>query len=143
MYINTSQKTFVYGTFRWPLRGRLGPGLTRLPRVPITPFSKGDAALEILREFNPSELVGKLYAQGLVSSSNWGQVRPDLVAGTEWYLYFVRVHVHLFFDMQGSGLWEVLHFRNESDDTGLYVAVALRYHPKSIAWVEAQREKKI
>jgi hypothetical protein len=32
-----------------------------------------------------------------------------------------------YFDMEGSGHWTVLHFRTESDETGIYVAVALRY----------------
>jgi hypothetical protein len=141
MYINTSQKTFVYGTFRWPLRGRIGPGITRPPGIPVTAFSKGDTALEILREFNPSELVGKIYAQGL--GSQWAPARPDVVASTDWYAHFSKFHNHVFFDMQGSGLWEVLHYRNESDDTGLYVAVAICYHAKAVPWIDNQRERNI
>jgi hypothetical protein len=45
----------------------------------------------------------------------------------EWYKRFLRDRRGLYFDMQGSGRWEVLHFRNESDESGPYVAVAARF----------------
>jgi len=40
--------------------------------------------------------------------------------------------------MEGSGYWEVVNFRNESDETGPYVAVALKYVPQNSVpkWVQ-------
>jgi hypothetical protein len=40
---------------------------------------------------------------------------------------FAKIGRNLFFEMEGSGRWEVEHFREESDETGPYVAVALKY----------------
>jgi hypothetical protein len=139
MYINSSQKTFVYGTFRWPTRGKIGASLPPPPGIPLMTTGPRDTALEILREFNTSELVGKIYFQ--VPNQPWVPARPDLVAYAPWYVHFARFHAHTYFDMDGSGLWEVLHFRNESDETGLYVAVALRYVGKTFPWVDQQRER--
>src|SRR5215468_5787039 len=45
----------------------------------------------------------------------------------------------IVFDMQGSGPWEVLHFRIESNESGPYVAVALRQFEKGKTppWVKS------
>jgi hypothetical protein len=137
MYV-TPQKTFVYGTFRWPGRGRLSVHSV-LSGVPMKGAARRDTALEILREFSTTELVGKIYVFGL--NNSWLPVQPGSIGGYLWYDHFEKQRTHTYFDMEGSGLWEVLHFRNESDETGLYVAVALRYFPRTYPWIEAQRRK--
>ena len=131
-----SQQTFVYGTFLWP---RKGFGSTLPERI----VSKGepDIALEILREFSASEFVGKLYTKPFAGS--WEVVQFDRIRSTAWYEGFEKMGQHFVFIMQGSGPWEVLHFRPESDETGPYVAVALREFPKdkAPAWVASLRKR--
>ena len=88
-------------------------------------------AIEILREYGANELIGKVYRRG---DNNWVPIEPSQVAHVEWFKWFHKIgkearhHPNIFyFDMEGSGRWIVLHFRNESDETGPYVAVALQY----------------
>lgn len=85
-----------------------------------------DFAIEILREHSATEFTGKLYSRE-GSPISWIPIPPDKVSGFRWYSYFSRTRKWLAFRMEGSSIpWEVLHFRNESDESGLYVAVALR-----------------
>jgi hypothetical protein len=128
------QKTFVYGTFRWPLK-RPG-GLTPPPSRRGEP----DIAMEILREFGASEMVGKIYNRPQFGS--WEPVKPEWLRSSPWYKgYEFMKRQHFVFDMQGSGPWEVLHFRSESDETGPYVAVALKHMSKAPGWLDNQREQ--
>ncbi|HEU0047125.1 MAG TPA: hypothetical protein VFQ43_05935 [Nitrososphaera sp.] len=83
-----------------------------------------DIALELLREFSASEFVGKLYTK--LYSGAWNPAQLDELTKNQWYLGFERNPNQLVFLMQGSGFWEVLHFRRESDESGPYIAVALR-----------------
>ncbi len=115
MYVKTS-RTFVYGELH-PLG--LGRALSR---------SSGDAepefAIEIMREHSANEFVGKLYRKS--SSGNWVPVDPGVLSGPAWRQRFSE-KTPMRFEMAGSGVWKVLHFRTESDETGPYVAIALQY----------------
>jgi hypothetical protein len=114
--MSISKKPFVYGGFRWPQR-KAG--------LPPPPWMD-TFALEILREYSATEFLGKLYSRE-GSPSTWYPLPPDKVSDYRWYVWFSKMHKFLAFRMEGSSVpWEVLHFRNESDETGLYVAVALR-----------------
>jgi hypothetical protein len=132
------QRTFVYGTFRWPTKVAASPsGL--LPPPPLSSPGEPDIALEILREFSSTELIGKIYVRPLYGS--WTPAQWDQVQRSVWYAQHERLPKHFVFDMVGSGLWEVLNFRSESEDTGPYVAVALQYLPTTFPWVIAQRRR--
>jgi hypothetical protein len=82
-------------------------------------------AIEILREFSATELVGKVYVKG--TAAGWEPVDPSALADYEWYKDFKEKGWRLLFDMKPSGRWDVLNFRIESDERGPYVAVALKY----------------
>ncbi len=115
-----SGRTFVYGDFFW------GKKQTRLPPPPgWQPF-----ALEILREFSTTELIGKLYVR---SGNSWLPATRVALQQYNWYkLASPGLSRFLRFDMEGSGVWQVQHFREESDDTGPYLAVAMKFgEPKS------------
>jgi len=106
-------RTFVYGNF---FRGKKSPGL------PPPPFWQ-PFAIEILREFSTTEFVGKLFAR---VGDSWRPSTKGGLANYNWYGDYQRKE-RLYFDMQGSGLWEVQNFREESDDSGPYIAVALKF----------------
>lgn len=129
-----SQQTFVYGTFLWPSKAFLqGPGAK-----PIEP----DIAIEILREFSASEFVGKLYTKPYFG--NWTAAKLSEIRQSDWYAAFdEKFKQHFVFIMQGSGAWEVLHFRAESDESGPYVAIALREisKAKTPPWVIVTRQR--
>jgi hypothetical protein len=108
----TSNRTFMYGTFASPEEfSGLRPGLP--PEV----------AIEILREFSASELVGKIYVKG--RGGNWVPVSDPAVRDYIWYRDFKKTK-NLEFWMDGSAPWKVLYFRIESDDAGPYLAVGLK-----------------
>jgi hypothetical protein len=141
MYI--TEKPFVYGTFRWPERLKRGlPPPPTLAGMNVTrALGRRDTAIEILREFNPTELVGKVYIAG--TGNAWFPLAPGNAPVFGWYTWFAKHGTHTFFDMDGSGLWSVINFRNESDASGLYLAVALRFSDKSFPWIENQRAKDV
>jgi hypothetical protein len=127
-------RRFVYGTFHWPGREKQQP--PRRPSVPFVgaqPLSGWEPlALEILREYGANELIGKLYFKG--NFNQWVPLEPARLSDIEWFKWFTKLGSNarhspsvFYFDMEGSGRWGVLHFRNESDETGPYVALALRY----------------
>jgi|ERR1700723_894087 hypothetical protein len=124
------QKTFVYGTFRWPdqprpVAGKIGAG-------PLDP----DVAIEVLREFGPNEFRGKLYNR---LAGVWTPIILDRVRNLDWYLAFQKSPKHFLFDMQYSGAWEVQYFRAESDEAGLYLSVALKLLPDLPPWLALRR----
>jgi hypothetical protein len=116
---------FVYGTFVWPGKKKqlLPPPPSMLPDT---------FALEVLREYSATELIGKLYRREF--GSGWSPVPPTAAAALDWYTFFSKTGKNLIFRMEGSGYWEVLNFRNESDEKGLYLAVALQYLKQKPAW---------
>src|SRR5262245_29721657 len=115
------EKTFVIGNFVWGL----GPAMR-----PNRPPGVYDAAVEILREYSASEFIGKLYVH---QANTWVPLSVYALSDFEWYKWFNKNRV-LYFEMPGPENWKVLHFRQESDETGPYVAVALQHHPHRLAW---------
>jgi hypothetical protein len=117
----TVTRRFVYGTFVWP-------GKRKTPFIPSAPARRtADIALEIVQEYSATELLGKIYVIGL--GGRWTALTQAQAAEKPWHKWFMKTHRFLYFDMEGSGWWQVLHFRIESDDAGQYVAAALRYGP--------------
>jgi hypothetical protein len=127
-----SQQLFVYGTFLWIQKPRT--------QAFFGTADEPDIALEILREFSASEFVGKLYTKP-VMIRNWTIAPFEEVRKTGWYEVFEKAPQFIVFDMQGSGPWEVLHFRVESGESGPYVALALRQFDKGRVplWVRSLR----
>ncbi|SRR6266566_357702 len=126
-------QTFVYGNFLWlGMRNRAGGFYGEVQT------GEPDVAVEILREFGASEFVGKLY---LKPSGSWTIARIAQIREMPWYRVFEDAPQMLVFDMQGSGAWEVLHFRTESDEFGGYFAIALRQFAKGKVphWVKTAR----
>ena len=111
-------KRFVYGFIHGV--GELTP----------PPGSPAEFAIEIVHEPSANQLVGKLYQRNLVI--NWVPVNAGKLETYPWYKQFQEKR-QLQFDMDGSGAWDVLHFRVESDETGPYVAVALQYAQQQVA----------
>jgi hypothetical protein len=113
-YVKTN-RTFVYGDFFLGRKSGVSPILQPL-------------ALEILREFSSTEFVGKLYLR--VNNSLVVATRTMLF-NYEWYTFYQKAAPSraskLLFYMEGSGVWQVENLRDESDDTGPYVAVALKF----------------
>ncbi|GEM_PF-3032829 len=121
MVVKTS-RTFVYGHFNWPHK--------RLEPEP--PPGRDDIAIEVLREYSANEFVGKLYHK-LISIRDWVPINPSEGSKREWYKWFVKEKRRLVFLMEGSGAWEVQNFRTESDESGPYLAVALKYSAQGIS----------
>lgn len=117
-----SKRVFIYGNFlNHEQKAR------RLP-LPQEAYSN---AIEVLREFSATELVGKVYTRTI--GGNIQPATPMGAATYNWYrdyLEFLRSgkseEQSLYFETQDGDYWEVLYFRPESDDSGGYVAVALR-----------------
>ncbi len=107
-------RVFIYGHF------------TSVPSLLATHVILGSGpniAIEILREFSATELVGKVYVKG--SGGTWMPASQPGVLNFDWYKNFSNKK-KLYLVMQGSEPWQVLYFRPESDDTGPYVAVGLK-----------------
>lgn len=125
--------TFVYGIFRWPWSNRLPPPPALRPGEP-------ESAIEILREFDGGlALRGKLYRRA--STPSWVPAQMDAVLQSPWYPFFAKNPKHVVFDMEGSGAWEILYFRSESDESGVYAAVGLRLSSTVPSWVHFQRKR--
>jgi hypothetical protein len=121
--VTGGKRVFIYGHFldRAEKQRKLPPP----PSLPST-------AVEILREFSAVELIGKVYA--LTPGRNWQPVTPEGVRNYEWFTAYRRIVQHkpttqnrMYFETQEGDYWEVLFFRQESDDLGQYIAVGLRY----------------
>jgi hypothetical protein len=85
-------------------------------------------------------LIGKVYIKAFASSA-WMPAQWDLIQQVDWYQGYLQMPQHFLFDMAGSGTWEVVHFRTETDETGPYMSVAIKYLPKPPAWVQTQRDR--
>jgi len=110
-----TNRTFVYGDF--------SVGKPPAPKI-MRPF-----ALEILREFSRTEFVGKLYAR---VNDSWVPAARAMLFNYPWYTLYQKASSSraaklLHFDMEGSGVWQVENLRDESDESGPYVAVALKF----------------
>jgi hypothetical protein len=111
----TPSRTFIYGDFSSTL-GTSDPVQPVLLGQPVI-------AIEILREFSPTELVGKVYVK--TRGGNWAPVSQPGLKDYDWYREFTK-NKSLGFWIDMVYPWEVLYFRTESDDAGPYVAVGLR-----------------
>lgn len=112
-----TKRTFVYGDFFFSKKKSLPPP------PGMQPF-----AVEILREFSTTELIGKLYVR---AGGSWLVATRSALLNLDWYSFSQKVGPSssrfLFFSMEGSGTWQVQYLRDENDDSGPYVAVALKY----------------
>src|SRR5271154_2325004 len=122
----TPDRIFIYGRFKQPDVVPLSSLLAPNPLGGVIPSAfntAADVAVEILREFSATELVGKVYAR----TRGGGSWAPSSQAGIReysWYQDFPRLG--LILETEGSEPWKVLYFRQESDESGPYVAVGLR-----------------
>ena len=130
------QKTFVYGKFRWPARN---VGLPHMDNFRAEP----ENAIEVLIEFDGGlALRGKLYIKA-ESTASWIPAQMRSVQDSRWYPTFQKSPKQVVFDMNGSGIWEVLYLRNESDEGVIYAAVGLRYAATTPAWVFMQMKQEL
>jgi hypothetical protein len=93
--------------------------------------------VEVLREFGATELRGKVYSRAV---NLWSPIQLDHVRNLDWYGAFEKSPKQFVFDMQYSGAWEVLYFRAESDEFGLYLSVAMKLLPDVPAWLAFRRK---
>jgi hypothetical protein len=128
----TPDRIFIYGRFKRPseLPNALVVGFfgsNPICSPVLSPFSSSpDVAVEILREFSATELVGKVYAK----SRGGGSWAPSSQAGIREYSWYQDFPRHgLILETEGSEPWKVLYFRQESDESGPYVAVGLKLEP--------------
>jgi len=117
MYVKTGR--FVYGELQPQPLGQL------LGYKHLMGHAEPEFAVEIIREYSANEFVGKLHRKG--NSGQWMPVDPGTLESPEWQQRFSGTSPGKWkFEMAGSGVWKVLHLRIESDETGPYVAIALR-----------------
>lgn len=110
------------------------------PQYPLEPFGAGyEVAIEILREFGATELVGRLFTRP--KGGSWLPTPLSVAQQLPWYEFFVKNPALVVFDMQGSGVWELVYVRLESDEQGQYTAIALRLPAKRPAWVDIVRRR--
>src|SRR5271170_5906017 len=125
-------RIFIYGKF---LNQReieppplwLGQTLTAIGLPHIEP-ELSPVAIEILREPSVLELIGKVYA--LTSSRNYHPVTPLGVRNFDWYREYESGSANkegFYFKAKQGDLWRVPWMRQESDDAGAYIAVALKH----------------
>jgi len=112
-----AKRPFVYGDFNLPTEKTAG-------LKPTLPPGYSRYAVEILREFSPTEFVGKVYVI-VPTTLQWVLLRPEDASRALWYEVAIKAPKMVKFKMQGSGQWSVQNVRTESDDQGPYVALAL------------------
>jgi len=128
--VKESTNTFVYGCFTWMAKKATQRRQSAMKKLLWQPGDR--IAIEILREYSATEFIGKMYWS---TTGDWTPVDAVRVATCDWYEWYQKTAGRkLYFEMEGSGNWEVLHFRNESDASGPYVAVALKSHPGKLGW---------
>jgi hypothetical protein len=116
----TSNRVFLYGHFL-DRKEKSGPPMPPTPTV----------AIEILREFSPSELIGKIYVQ--TRDMNWQPLSPSGANSYSWFTAYRSMQQDeqsrnsLYFQTPERDYWEVIYFRQESDESGAYMAAALRH----------------
>ena len=128
MVIST-KRIFVYGHF---LDGR-----QKAERSPL-PIETSSVAIEVLREFSATELVGKIYV--LVPGRSWQVAFPTESREYDWLRKYETSRRAkggaadvLYFETREGDFWEVLYLRQESDESGPYLAAALRHQGKARA----------
>ena len=96
-------------------------------------------AVEILREFGATEFVGRLYSR--LVGGEWLPVQPSHVHLFPWHEIFEHHPSLVVFDLEGSGPWQVLYVRRESDEQGIYTAIALKQFEKAPVWFSSVRQR--
>jgi len=118
MVLIQQSKRFVYGNFFIS---------SKKPTVPPPPTGNKPYAIEILREFAATEFIGKLYRN---TGSTWVVATWSTLGQEPWFGIYDKIRAAPFrvlhFSMEGSGVWEVQVLRDESDETGSYIAVGLK-----------------
>jgi hypothetical protein len=101
----------------------------REQRLPM-PIEVSSNAIEILREFSSTELVGKVYVRTLGGTLQ--PVSPMGVRDFDWYQEYQKslrggnIVGNLYFETKDGDFWEVVYLRPETDESGGYIAVALQ-----------------
>jgi hypothetical protein len=133
----TPDRVFIYGNFKSEQSVSSSSLIAPPPRSTLLqdvlsgidalamPHSP-DIAIEILREFSAIELVGKLYAK-VRTTGGWAPVSQPGLRDYSWYKNYPANRVT--FNTEGSAPWDVLFFRQESDESGPYVAVGVKLRP--------------
>jgi hypothetical protein len=122
------RRTFIYGEFLGAeFFSDSAYGLAPPPRPELA-----TEAIEILREFSLLEFVGKIYV--LTPSRNYEPVTPLGVRNYTWYRDYQMASLgkekgksKYYFKVKQGDIWRVLWIRQESDDAGPYMAVALQH----------------
>ena len=109
-------RTFVYGTFTAKTRALRRLGQVK-PEIAVEP----DIAIEVLREFSLSEFIGRVHVKG--GGGNWMRLTGASLRNYDLYRTYLSQGDLKFFMQDDT--WNVKYFREESDETGPYVAVAL------------------
>ena len=124
------RQVFIYGEFI--SEQRVSPPLvfgTPLFRNPPPPtLGLATEAIEILREPSVLEVIGKIYV--LTSNRNYQPVTPLGVRNFDWYREYQtasQTKDKFFFKVKDGDLWHVPWIRQESDESGAYIAVGLKH----------------
>ena len=122
------QAVFVYGKF---VSSSMAALLTEIVRTQANLSPEPPVSIEILREFGPQEFIGKVY---VLRETAWRPVTPEGAASFDWYQTFQKGEP-VYFDMRGSGRWEIEWFRFESSarTPNPYLAVALRQKSAAVS----------
>lgn len=114
-------RVFIYGEFA--IGSALGPlKMSRPPSV------LARQAIEILREPSVLELIGKVYV--LTTSRNYQPVTPFGVSSFDWFSDFQNASKQgepFYFIAERGDRWNVKWMRQESDESGPYIAIGLKH----------------
>lgn len=113
-------RVFIYGEFQ----SGNPPSFLTLGR----PGEVATEAIEILREFSPNELIGKIYV--LTQDGSYLPVSPYGVRNYVWYKDYqeaARRKQPTRFVARAGDDWQVQWIRQESDDSGPYIAAGLKH----------------
>jgi hypothetical protein len=125
------RQVFIFGEFI--SQQRLSPPLTigsplQMPPATVPGLELSTEAIEILREPSVLEVIGKIYV--LTSNRNYQPVTPLGVRNFNWYREYQtasRTKDKFFFKAKEGDLWHVPWMRQESDESGAYIAVGLKH----------------
>src|SRR5262245_52209137 len=114
-----SESLFLFGDF-------VVTGFAKLSIAPVPGFHS--IAIQILREFSAQEFIGKVFIRG--NKGEWSPLHPAAGPNYDWFRAQQDNRNVMFKAAGSSGTWDVLHFRGETDNVGIYTAVALRQTQK-------------
>jgi hypothetical protein len=123
------RQVFIYGEFI--SQQKLSPNLVLGKSLGLPPPPRLDVsaeAIEILREPSVLEVIGKIWV--LTSNRSYQPVTPLGVRNFEWYREYqtaLQVKDKFFFKAKDGDVWQVPWMRQESDESGSYIAVGLKH----------------